>query len=169
MGLALLAAAALSLCRLTNVIPDSGESLNLSGVLLIVALVGNFIFGALMMIGVGAYTPIMIMVSLLGMHQKAAFPIMMGSCAFLMPVAGMRIIRGGKYDSRAALGLTIGGLPGVIVAAFIVKELPLNVLKWFVLAIVVFTAISMLMAAFREPADESKTENMNEGTFVVDQ
>src|SRR5206468_3232111 len=101
----------------------------LDGTYLAIALAANFLFGALMMIGVGAYAPIMIMVSLLGMNPEAAFPIMMGSCAFLMPTAGMRIIRAKAYDVRAALGLTIGGIPGVLLAAYIVKKLPLDVLK----------------------------------------
>jgi uncharacterized membrane protein YfcA len=81
------------------------------------------------------------------MNPTTAFPIMMGSCAFLMPIAGMRIIRAGTYDPQAALGLTLAGIPGVLLAAFIVKELPLDVVRWLVVAVVIYTALSMLRAA----------------------
>ena len=114
------------------------------------ALAGNFVFGALMTIGIGAYAPIMIMVALLGMNPKAAFPIMMGSCAFLMPVCGYRFIRSGAYDARAALGLTLGGVPGVLIAAYVVKELPLDAVRWLVVVVVIYTAIMLLRAAQRE-------------------
>ena len=100
-----------------------------------------------MTIGVGAYAPIMIMVSLLGMNQKAAFPLMMGSCAFLMPVASYRFVQSGKYDARAALGLTLLGLPGVALAAWVVKEMSTTTLNWMVVLVVIYTAISMLYAA----------------------
>lgn len=153
MGLALLAAAGLMLARLTHLLPAGGDATGLSGGPLVFALAGNFVFGALMMIGVGAYAPIMIMISLLGMNPTTAFPIMMGSCAFLMPVAGLRIIRAGTYDPQAALGLTIAGVPGVLLAAFIVKELPLDVVRWLVVAVVIYTAITMLRAA-RQSASE---------------
>lgn len=147
MGLALLAAAALILARQTQLLPAGGEAKGLEGVYLAIALVGNFVFGALMMIGVGAYAPIMIMVSLLGMNPATAFPIMMGSCAFLMPVASLRIIRAGKYDASAALGLTLAGIPGVLLAAMIVKELPLEAVRWLVVVVVIYTAVSMLKAS----------------------
>jgi hypothetical protein len=80
----LLAAAALMPGGLLDVFPG-GDALSLRGPLLAAALVGNCALGALMAIGIGAYAPIMIRVSLLGMSPKTAFPIMMGSCAFLTP------------------------------------------------------------------------------------
>ena len=94
--------------------------------LLVIAVGCNFVLGALMTLGVGLYAPCLILVSLLGMNPIAAFPIMMGSCAFLMPVAGLRFIAAQSYDARASLGLAIGGIPGVLIAAFIVKQLPLR-------------------------------------------
>jgi uncharacterized membrane protein YfcA len=106
------------------------------------------VLGALMTIGIGAYAPIMIMVSLLGMNPKAAFPIMMGSCAFLMPVAGIRFVRKARYDVRAALGLALGGAPGVLIAAFIVREMPLGIVRWLVVGVVFYTAVSLLRTAY---------------------
>jgi uncharacterized membrane protein YfcA len=88
----------------------------------------------------------MILVSLLGMNPTAAFPIMMGSCAFLMPVASLRFIRERSYGLRAALGLAIGGIPGVLLAAYIVTSLPLYAVRWLVIVVVTYTAITMLKA-----------------------
>jgi uncharacterized membrane protein YfcA len=96
----------------------------------------------------------MILVSMLGMNPKAAFPIMMGSCAFLMPVGSLRFIREQSYSVRDALGLTIGGVPGVLLAAYIVKELPLYAVRWLVVIVVVYTAIMMLSSAAREGVEQ---------------
>lgn len=148
MGASLLAAASLLLLRLLEWLPPGGDSTGLSGWLLAIGIAGNLILGALMTIGVGLYAPCMIMVSLLGMNPKAAFPIMMGSCAFLMPVASLRFVRAQSYSPAAALGLTVGGVPGVLIAAYVVRELPLDALRWLVLMIAVYTAISLLRDGF---------------------
>jgi uncharacterized membrane protein YfcA len=118
---------------------------------LIIGVVGNFILGALMTLGIGLYAPCMILVSLLGMDPTAAFPIMMGSCAFLMPVGGIRFIRTGRYSLRTSVGLTIGGIPAVLIAAFLVKSLPLDAVRWLVIAVVVYTS-SMLFRSARQTA-----------------
>jgi len=151
MGASLLIAAVLTLGRLLGFFPAGSDATSLDNGLLLIAVCGNFALGALMTIGVGAYAPIMIMVSLLGMNPKAAFPIMMGSCAFLMPAAGTRFIRRDAYDPQAALGLTIAGMPAVLAAAFIVQELPLDMLRWLVFAVVIYTAISLLRSARTQP------------------
>jgi len=117
------------------------------GALLVVAVIGNFILGALMTLGIGMYAPSLIMISLLGMNPRAAFPIMMGSCAFLMPVGSIRFVRKNSYALRPALGLALGGIPAVLIAAYIVKELPLAAIRWLVVVVVVYTAISMLRSA----------------------
>ena len=96
----------------------------------------------------------MIMVSLLGMNPTAAFPIMMGSCAFLMPVASAQFIRKGKYSLRAALGLAIGGVPGVLIAAYIVQDAAAVAVRWLVVVVVVYTAAMLLRASATEPADD---------------
>jgi hypothetical protein len=100
-----------------------------------------------MTVGIGLYGPCMILVSVLGMNPRAAFPIMMGSCAFLMPVAGRRFVGAGAYSPSAALGLTIGGVPAVLAAAWIVRSLRLNEVRWLVVAVVAYAATSMLRSA----------------------
>lgn len=147
MGGALLAAAALMLAAQLQVIPGGGELLGLGGGRLVLGLAGNFVLGMLMTIGIGLYAPCMILVSLLGMTPTAAFPIMMGSCAFLMPVASARFIRERAYDPRAALGLLLGGIPAVLIAAFLVRSLPLGAVRWLVIIVVVYTAVALLRAA----------------------
>jgi len=149
MGLALLCAAVLFLVSLLGLTPTGGDAEGLGGVKLAVAVGASFILGGLMMLGVGLYAPCLILVSLFGMNPVVAFPIMMGSCAFLMPVGGARFIESGSYNFRAALGLTLGGLPAVLIAAYIVKSLPLDWLRWLVIIVVTYAAVSMLWSARR--------------------
>jgi len=103
-----------------------------------------------MEVGVGLYAPCMILVSLLGMTPQAAFPIMMGSCAFLMPVGSVRFIRTGCYSLRTTLGLGLAGVPAVLIAAFLVKSMELKTLRWLVVVVVLYAALSMLRSAFVE-------------------
>ena len=149
MGGSLMCAAALFLAANLHWMPGGGEALGLSGSRLIVAVAANALLGALMMLGVGLYAPCLILVSLLGMSPLAAFPIMMGSCGLLMPIGGARFVRSGRYNLGAALGLALGGIPGVLVAAYIVKSLPIVWLRWLVLAVVVYAALQMLRSARR--------------------
>jgi len=150
MGGALLAAAAVMTLTQLGWIPGGGDSLGLSGPSLALAILGNMVFGALMTLGIGLYAPCMILVSLLGMNPRAAFPIMMGSCAVLMSVGSVPFIRSERYSLKAALGLTVGGIPGVLLAAFVVKSLPLSAVRWLVVAVVIYTASMMLRSAMLE-------------------
>jgi hypothetical protein len=147
MGLLLLVAAGIMVVRQLGAVPEGGATLGLEGARLAIGVAGNLLLGALMTLGIGLFAPCMIMVALLGMNQATAFPIMMGSCAFLMPAGSVRFLRQGRYNPRAALGLTLGGLPAVLAAAFIVKSLPLHWVKWLVVAVVVYTATAMLRSA----------------------
>jgi uncharacterized membrane protein YfcA len=113
----------------------------------------HFVMGALMTFGIGLFAPSLILLSLLGLDPKAAFPIMMGACAFLMPVSSFRFIRTERIDLRVVLGLAIGGVPAVLLAAFVVKSLPLVALRWGVVAVVLYAAAVLLIAAAK-PAEE---------------
>jgi uncharacterized membrane protein YfcA len=147
MGAALLVAALVFVATNLGWLPGGGDALGLTGAQLAAAIAVNFLLGALMTLGVGLYAPCLMLISLLGMNPLAAFPIMMGSCAFLMPIGGVRFIRVGRYDLKAALGLAIGGIPGVLIAAFIVKSLPIGWLRWLVAVVVAYTAMLMLYSA----------------------
>ena len=148
MGGALVLAAVLMAAFQLNLKPQGAQALGLEWPRLVLACLAIGMLGALMTIGVGLYAPCMILVSLMGMNPVAAFPIMMGACAFLMPIASTRFVLSGNHRMQAALGLTIGGLPAVLIAALIVKSLPLFALKWLVIVVVLFTAVQMLRAAF---------------------
>lgn len=132
---------------------SSGDALSLTGVKLVLGLAINFLLGALMTVGVGLYAPCMALVGALGMNVSAAFPIMMGSCAFLMPAASIRFIKEGKYDRKAAAIVNVAGVIGVLVAYYFVKSLPLQTLKWIVIAVMFYTA-----ATFFRDANKVSTE-----------
>jgi uncharacterized membrane protein YfcA len=152
MGGALMCAALLFLVKNLNLVAGTGDALALHGPVLIFAVGVNFLLGALMMLGIGLYAPCLILVSVLGMNPLAAFPIMMGSCALLMPVGGARFVKSGRYNPSAALGLAIGGIPGVLIAAYIVKSLPMKWLVWLVLVVVLYAAVQMLRSGFQPQA-----------------
>jgi uncharacterized membrane protein YfcA len=152
MGLALLVTAGFGLATQLNLLPGGGDKLGLTGSKLIIAIAANLILGALMTLGIGFFAPCMMVIFLLGMNAKAAFPIMMGSVAFLGPVASIPFIKRGAYNFRTSLGLTLGGIPGVLLAAFLVRSLPLGAVRWLVIAVVLYTALMMLRSAVIERA-----------------
>jgi len=148
MGVALLVTAVFGFLGQFHLAPGGGDLLGLDGSKLMLAVAANLVLGALMTLGIGLFGPCMMIMYLLGMNPRAVFPIMMGSVAFLGPVASIPFIRAGSYDLKAALGLTLGGLPAILAAAYIVKSLPLEAIRWLVIAVVIYTAAMMLRAAF---------------------
>jgi uncharacterized membrane protein YfcA len=150
MAMALLVTAVFIVLRMTGIFPGGGDALGLHGVPLVAAVLGNTLLGALMTLGIGLYAPCMAMISLLGMNPVTAFPIMMGSCAFLMPVASIRFLRATRYDRSAAIGLAVGGIPGVLLAAFLVKSLPLDAVRVLVVLVIGYTAATLWRDARRE-------------------
>lgn len=147
MGLALIAVAILMLTGLLKLMPVGGTADGLTGIKLVIAIGSNFILGALMQLGIGLYAPCMALIYALGMNPLAAFPIMMGSCAFLMPAGSTQFVKRGAYDKKAAIAITLFGCIGVLIAGYIVKSLPLGIVKWLVLIIVIYTAIMILRSA----------------------
>jgi uncharacterized membrane protein YfcA len=173
MGVALLGAALLLLMKAINqsagsvpvlaaldFLPKGGLALGLTGTKLLIAISVNFVLGMLMMIGIGLYAPCMILIYLLGMDPRAAFPIMMGSCAFLMPASSVRFVRAGALHLRAALGLAIGGLPGVWIAAKVIVSLPIAYMLWLVVVVVIYTSLNMLLTA--------RTEDTTAGSLATE-
>lgn len=148
MGFALLVTAFFMLATNMEWIQGGGEAIGLKNGKLAIAVIANFVLGALMTAGIGLYAPCMALVFALGMSPKVAFPIMMGSCAFLMPPASWRFISEGAYNRKAAVAMAIPGLVAVGIAAFIVKSLPLNVLRWVVIVVILYTSGVMLYSGF---------------------
>jgi len=133
-----------------NLYPAGGTALSLTPARLVVALVANFVLGTLVTLGIGSYGPSLVLFSLLGMEPRAAFPIMMGSGAFMGTVAAMRFVRSGRYSAPAALGLTLGGIPAVLIAVWLVRSLPLDVVRWGVIVVVLYTALTLIRSAVEE-------------------
>lgn len=143
MSCALLVVAGMMLAGQLEILPLGGMALGLSGWKLAVAIIGNFLFGALMTVGIGLYAPCMTMVYLLGMHPLAAFPIMMCSCAFLCFFSAGGFILRNRINSRAALVVAFTGPVGVLIAAYLVKSLDMHLLSWLVIAVVLYTSMTM--------------------------
>ena len=149
MGIALLIAAITFTLSNLGALPVGGTAMALAGWKLYVAVGANFVFGALMSAGIGLYAPCMIMLALMGLNPLAAFPIMMGACGLVQPVAGLRFLETGRFAWGASLGLSIGGVVGVLIAAFIVKNLPVPALRWLVIVVVAYASFMMLRSARR--------------------
>lgn len=147
MGFALLVTAFFMLAGQLEWIQGGGEAIGLTGWKLALAIVANFILGAFMTVGIGLYAPCMALVYALGMSPLVAFPIMMGSCAFLMPPASAKFIKEGAYNRKAAISMAIPGAIAVLIAALVVKSLPLNVLRWVVIVVIVYTSVAMFRSA----------------------
>jgi len=147
MGFALLVTAFFMFSGQMEWIQGGGEAIGLTGWKLVVAIGANFVLGAFMTAGIGMYAPCMALIYGLGMSPLVAFPIMMGSCAFLMPPASAKFIKEGAYNRKASLAMIIPGAIAVLIAAFLVKSLPLDTLRWVVIAVILYTSFVMLRSA----------------------
>jgi hypothetical protein len=114
---------------------------------LIIGVVVNF-FDALV---IDNYAPCMVTLALFGMNPLAAFPIMMGSCALLQPIASLRFFETGRFGWGTCVGLSIGGIAHVLIAAYLVKSLPLVTLRWLVTFVIAYAAFAKLRSAATEP------------------
>ena len=154
MAVSLLVVAGLIFAGLLGLFPVGGEAMGLSGYKLVIALIGNFIFGVLMNVGIGLFAPCMTLVYLLGMNPLAAFPIMMGSTAVLSVFSAGTFIRKGAFDAKAVLAVAIFGPIGVVLAAMLVKSMDMEMLKWLVAFIVIYTSWTMYASwrAARRPS-----------------
>jgi uncharacterized membrane protein YfcA len=151
MGVALLVGSVMMLMTNLQWIPGGGTAIGFTGTTLALAAAVNFVLGALNALGIGSYAPSLIVFSLLGMDPRSAFPIMMGSAAYMLPMAGLKFARANKYHGQAALALTLGGIPGVLVAAYVVKSLPLYAIRWLVVGVVLYAGLSLLRTAIAAP------------------
>lgn len=153
LGLSLIAVAIVTICRTASIGPfgESGTALALTGVKLVIACVVQFFLGALMMIGFGLYSPCIALCSVLGLNIGAAFPIMMGSCGFLMNAAVPNFIKEDKYDRTCNLFIMFGGTIGVILAYLLLKyAFSLTTLSYIVCGVMIFTAVRYFLDAARK-------------------
>jgi uncharacterized membrane protein YfcA len=149
MGVALAIAGCVFAATNLHLMPGGGVAMSLTGWRLAVAVGVNFVLGALMSVGIGLYAPCMIVVTLLGLHPIASFPIMMGACGLVQPAAGLQFFRSGRFGFGTSIAITVASIPGVLLAAFVVKSLPLVYLRWLVVLVVLYASFTMLRS-FRE-------------------
>lgn len=156
MGIALFITASVIFMGLpwVNLLPVGGKSIGLYGSKLFIGVTLNFIYGALMTAGIGLYAPCMATTYILGMSPKCAFPIMMGSCAVLMPIASTRFIKDGHYPRKTSLWITIGGVVGVFAAAHVFNSMPMNMVKVLCVFVIYYTSYGMLKKALKREKRE---------------
>ena len=147
MAIALIVTAGFMATRLLMSLSLSEGTIGLTGIALGIAVFGSLIIGSLTSLGIGNYAPTMAMTYMLGMNSKAVFPIMAASASLILPAAALRFYKSGRFDKRVATGLAIGGIPGVLVAAYLVKELPLTMVKWVVVVVLLYTAATLFRSS----------------------
>lgn len=143
MAIALIVTAGFMAMRLLMNLSLSEGTIGLSGGALVVAVAASLVIGSLTSLGIGNYAPTMAVTYMLGMNSRAVFPIMATSASLILPAAALRFYKSGRFDRRVVTGLAIGGIPGVLIAAFLVKELPLNTVKWIVVGVLLYTAATL--------------------------
>ncbi len=142
----LIAALAYAMTNL-QLFPGGGTATSLPVGSMIIAFAANFLFGILVNFGVGNFAPTLVVFGLMGLDPRLSFPIMAGGAALTGAAASARHIKIGEIDLKIALGLALGGIPAVLIAAFIVKSMPLEILRWLVCVVVLYAAAVMVRAA----------------------
>ncbi|HEY0629326.1 MAG TPA: hypothetical protein VGD23_08360 [Sphingomicrobium sp.] len=148
-GVALLIAAVLYTMTNLQLFPAGGTAASLPLDLTVIAIAASFVFGVLLNFGIGHYAPFLVMLSLMGLDPRLAFPIMATGGAVTIAGAGTRHVLIGHLDFKVAIGIALGGIPAVFLAAFVVKEMPLEMLRWLVTAVVLYASAVMFHSARR--------------------
>ncbi len=157
-GLALIMAAAFYTLANLGLMPIGGTASSLPPLLTAVAIAASFMFGILLNFGVGNFAPTLALLSLMGLDPRFCFPIMAGSSGLAGTIVASRHVMARKIDLKIALGIVIGGIPAVLIAAFLVKSMPLETLRWLVTVVVLYTAVVMLRSAATELRKPSAAE-----------
>lgn len=160
MGIALFIAACFFTMTNVGILPPTGTAMGLMGWRFAVAVCANFVLGALMCVGIGNYAPSMALLAFLGMHPIAAYPIMIGSDGVLIPVASLGFLKSGRFAHGVALGLTLGGIAGTLMAFPLVTSLEnhLTILRWVVIVVILYASFTMLRSAWRGRTQAPESE-----------
>lgn len=153
MGIGLFIAAFLILGQIFNMLPGGGNATTVTGIKLVIGCIVIFILGMFYPLGIGCYAPTMVLVSLIGMNPTIAFPVMMGGATFNNLSSFLGIIKSGNYHRVAAFDFNWAGTLGVLIAVKFITSLPIEILRWIVFVVVIYTAISMLHAALKKATD----------------
>jgi uncharacterized membrane protein YfcA len=148
-GIAIALASAGVFYAATNLgmLPPGGTSAALPSVMIPVAVLAHIVMGVLVHYGIGHYAPSLLLFSLLGMDPHLIFPIMATVGVLGMSGVGLRYLASPAIDLRIAAGLTIGGIPAVLVAALLVRSMPVTALRWLVVAVVLYAALTLAHSA----------------------
>jgi len=130
-------------------LPAGGAASGLPMSLTIVAIAASFVFGLLANFGVGNYAPTLAMLSLMGMDPHYCFPIMASGASLMGAGSSIRFVKVPEIDLRIVVGLTLGGIPAVLVAALIVKQMDVDVLRYVITVVVFYTAAVMARASIK--------------------
>jgi uncharacterized membrane protein YfcA len=155
MAIALLVTAGFMALRMLMSLSLDDGSTGFTGLALAIAIIASLIIGSLTSLGIGNYAPTMAVTYLLGMNQRAVFPIMAASASLMLPVAALRFYRSGRFDRRVATGLALGGIPGVLLAVYIVKSLPLDAVRWIVVGVLLYTSATLYRSSLQSTGTSS--------------
>lgn len=150
MGIGLLIAGILMIGTLLSFLPAGGDARGLSGIRLVLSCAIVFVIGVFYPLGIGSYAPTLVLVSLMGMNPTVAFPIMMCGAGFNSASSFVNFIKSGEFHRRVSFGFNIGGVIGVLIAVIVVISLPMQVLRWIVVAVVLYTSVTMFLSAARK-------------------
>ena len=130
-----------------GLLPVGGTAAGLPMGLTIVAIAISFVLGLLANFGVGNYAPSLAILSLMGMDPHYCFPIMASGASLMGAGSSMRFIKVPEIDLKIVVGLALGGIPAVLIAALIVKKMDVVVLRYVITAVVFYTAVVMARSA----------------------
>ena len=148
MGCAFVVVAFIMLSKQLGFFPNVGGDANgFTGMKLLAFALLMGLFAALMNAGIDMYAPAMALCALMGLNLAYAFPLAAGGCCAMMPTAGIRSIMVDAIDTKVAMWMFLGSIPGTLIAALIVKSMPLTVLTWLVICVLLYTSVSLIQAS----------------------
>ena len=147
-----------------GLMPIGGTGASLPPGLTMIAIAASFVFGILLNFGVGSFAPTLALFSVMGLDPRYCFSIMASSNGLAGAIVASRHVLARKIDLRIVLGIALGGIPAVLIAAFLVKSMPIETLRWLVTLVVLYTAVVMLRSA----AAGQRNSETTAPTFVAD-
>lgn len=148
MAIALFVAGAIILLKQVHLFPVvQGYTIGLTGIKLWIGIAASVTIGSLCSIGIGFFAPFLAVASLLGMSAKSVFPIMMTAAAAASYGSTLTFIKNGAYNRKVAISMAVCGTVGVLLAAYLVKSLPLNILLWLVMCVIFYASVSLFIAS----------------------
>lgn len=145
MAIALLASVAVIVIR-TLSSGSEGGSLTGFGIGTLAWLIPVYIlFGIATTLGFGVKALSMALLMTLGLSADCVLPVVIGACGFGAGSGAIQFIKKDRYQRKIALCSSLAGVVGVVIGANFVKGLPTDVLQWIMVAVMLYTAVTMLV------------------------